>query len=367
MNLGSWVRLRPFATLASTWRLSRQTSLCGFSTTATVTSPLHRVVSFLGLAPAPSASPRQACQSQSCLARIMLVYRLRNCFYAICFEKFISGIARTETNKKIANIVDSDLQLVVHVDNGSKKLVSLADLVCNVCRSSGATSLNFTEHDMQPKNQDLNLLSIKTCYFVKTTPSESLISSSAECRTVPLWTSGMWSNLRHESVSSSRTAQKETQRTCVEQCLGAWPKTTWASCQNPQWHLCYGKSVGCIFTLWKFDFGVLSCQSHSPRIISWIEFMSQVKVETGVPTKITSLKPKFWLTCSLTVGAKTAVQIRTNWVVCGWQGHIIPCCRRKCPPVLSQLVRSCFLNIVTRCFVFCAYQNISDKSLQDTI
>ena len=66
----------------------------------------------------------------------------------------LTGIARTEANKKIANIIDSDLQLVVHVENGTKKLVALADLICNVCRSSGATSLNVTEHDMQAKVKD---------------------------------------------------------------------------------------------------------------------------------------------------------------------------------------------------------------------
>ena len=66
----------------------------------------------------------------------------------------MTGVARTEANKKIANIIDSDLQLVVHVENGTKKLVALADLICNVCRSSGATSWNVTEHDMQPKVKD---------------------------------------------------------------------------------------------------------------------------------------------------------------------------------------------------------------------
>ena len=67
---------------------------------------------------------------------------------------FLTGVARTESHKKIANIIDSDLQLVVHVDSGTKKVVSIADLVCNVCRSSGVTTLNLVEHDMLPKVQD---------------------------------------------------------------------------------------------------------------------------------------------------------------------------------------------------------------------
>lgn len=36
---------------------------------------------------------------------------------------------------------------------------------------------------------------------------------------------------------------------------------------------------------------------------------TQVKVDPGVPTKLIPTKPKFWLTCSLTVPAKMAVQI----------------------------------------------------------
>ena len=50
--------------------------------------------------------------------------------------------------------MDSDLQLVVHVDPPTKKVVSIADLVCNVCRSSGVNTLNLVEHDMLPKVQD---------------------------------------------------------------------------------------------------------------------------------------------------------------------------------------------------------------------
>ena len=55
--------------------------------------------------------------------------------------------------------MESDLQLVVQIENGSKRLTSIADLICNVCRSSGATSLNITEHDLQPKTQDSNEVS----------------------------------------------------------------------------------------------------------------------------------------------------------------------------------------------------------------
>ena len=50
--------------------------------------------------------------------------------------------------------MDSDLQLVVHVGPPTKKVVSIADLVCNVCRSSGVTTLNLVEHDMLAKVQD---------------------------------------------------------------------------------------------------------------------------------------------------------------------------------------------------------------------
>lgn len=63
-------------------------------------------------------------------------------------------MARGETSKKIANIIDSDLQLVVHCESGTKKVVSVADLVRNVCRASGVTTLNLVEHDMLPKVQD---------------------------------------------------------------------------------------------------------------------------------------------------------------------------------------------------------------------
>lgn len=41
------------------------------------------------------------------------------------------------------------MALVVHVDNGTKKATSLADLLCHVCRTSGVTSINVVEHDLQ--------------------------------------------------------------------------------------------------------------------------------------------------------------------------------------------------------------------------
>ena len=75
-------------------------------------------------------------------------------YYDSIIAFVLAGVARTESNKKIANIIESDLQLVVHVDSGTKKLVSIADLVCNVCRSSGVTTLNLVEHDMLPKVKD---------------------------------------------------------------------------------------------------------------------------------------------------------------------------------------------------------------------
>ena len=81
------------------------------------------------------------------------------------YTHLASGVARTEANKKIANIIESDLQLVVRVESGPKKLVSIADLVCDVCRSSGATSVNLVEHDMLPKVQDGPKARLRSRFF----------------------------------------------------------------------------------------------------------------------------------------------------------------------------------------------------------
>ena len=51
-------------------------------------------------------------------------------------------------------MITSDLHLVVLVENGNKQAISVADLVCHICRNTGITSLNLMEHDMIQKNQD---------------------------------------------------------------------------------------------------------------------------------------------------------------------------------------------------------------------
>lgn len=65
------------------------------------------------------------------------------------------GVARSGAASAVPFIIESDLQLVAVVESGSKTLMSLADLVCHVCRTQGVTVLNLMEHDMVQKSQDL--------------------------------------------------------------------------------------------------------------------------------------------------------------------------------------------------------------------
>ena len=67
-----------------------------------------------------------------------------------------AGHARSGSNKGIPWIVANDTQLLVSVEASGKSVVSVADLVCNVCKASGMTSLNVLEHDMVQK---------ELCYF----------------------------------------------------------------------------------------------------------------------------------------------------------------------------------------------------------
>lgn len=66
----------------------------------------------------------------------------------------VTGVARTEAEKKIANLFESDSSLVIQAESSGKQILSIADLICNVCRASGATSINLVEHDMQPKTNE---------------------------------------------------------------------------------------------------------------------------------------------------------------------------------------------------------------------
>lgn len=65
----------------------------------------------------------------------------------------VAGSARGNAASAIPYLINSDLQLVVLVQSGSKQAMSVADLVCHVTRTTGITSLNVMEHDMTQKNQ----------------------------------------------------------------------------------------------------------------------------------------------------------------------------------------------------------------------
>lgn len=40
---------------------------------------------------------------------------------------------------------------------------------------------------------------------------------------------------------------------------------------------------------------------------------TQVRVDTGVPSRVVALKPKFWLTCRLVLAQQKAVRIAVSW------------------------------------------------------
>ena len=69
------------------------------------------------------------------------------------------GVAKSNADNAIPFIFQNDLQLLALVENGSKKAMSVADLVCHVCRTSGVTSLNLMEHDMVQRTQEKRVVS----------------------------------------------------------------------------------------------------------------------------------------------------------------------------------------------------------------
>ena len=62
-----------------------------------------------------------------------------------------TGLARSQADKAIPFLVNDDLQLVALVESQTKTLMSIADVVCSVCRTTGATALNIIDHDLQQK------------------------------------------------------------------------------------------------------------------------------------------------------------------------------------------------------------------------
>ena len=74
----------------------------------------------------------------------------------------LGGTARGKVSTIFAFIIPSDLQLVAFVDSGAKTAMSLAEAVCEICRSRGVTSLNLVEHDMTQKTQEIRF-QINTC------------------------------------------------------------------------------------------------------------------------------------------------------------------------------------------------------------
>ena len=72
------------------------------------------------------------------------------CFF---LKLFRAGLARSGSDRVIPWLVTDDKQLLVAVESSGKSVLSLADLICRVCRSSGITSLNLLEHDMIQKAQ----------------------------------------------------------------------------------------------------------------------------------------------------------------------------------------------------------------------
>ncbi len=60
-------------------------------------------------------------------------------------------MARANANVALPWIVDKDTSLVVQVSPEGKKILSVADLVCNVCRASGITTISILEHNLVPK------------------------------------------------------------------------------------------------------------------------------------------------------------------------------------------------------------------------
>ena len=62
-----------------------------------------------------------------------------------------TGLALSQADKAIPFLVNDDLQLVALVESQTKTLMSIADVVCSVCRTTGATALNIIDHDLQQK------------------------------------------------------------------------------------------------------------------------------------------------------------------------------------------------------------------------
>lgn len=51
--------------------------------------------------------------------------------------------------------MESDTDLVVDVSQqGAKRLISIAELICSTCRTSGVTTMDLLEHNLTPKTKE---------------------------------------------------------------------------------------------------------------------------------------------------------------------------------------------------------------------
>ncbi|CAK9032428.1 unnamed protein product [Durusdinium trenchii] len=162
------------------------------------------------------------------------------------------GLARSVAAKAIPWIVDDDLQILVMCGSNGKRPMSLADLVCHVTRTSGVTSLNLVEHEMTQKPEENGTAPVFR-YNAKPKPKVSTVEPS------------------DPPTNTDFMAMRSTWLGSVlKNNFTKLPKSNMAS------------------TLW------------------------EVKIESGVPSKIMALKPKFWLVCRLSIAAKHAVKLSVN-------------------------------------------------------